>query len=214
MVRSVLDARTMRRLALFVGLSLWIAGALLACGVPRLPAPIYVGHPTDALQQVEYPPPPARVEFIPAAPQDDAVWIDGEWTWQGRRWAWKRGRWVVPPPNGRFSPWTATRDKSGLLYVAEGRWRDAEGRELPEPKPIAVAQTRGGRVTDPQGTPIPPTPNVTPGTPSGTWNTKGDGAAGGPETPSGATPTGTEPRTAPSEPDAAAPSDAGLVDVP
>ena len=142
--------------------------------------------------------------------ESDAVWIDGEWTWQGRRWAWKRGRWLVPPPNARYSPWTSTRDKSGLFYVAEGKWRDAQGRELPDPTPIAVGRTRGGPVTDPEGETVPATPNVAPGTPSRSSNTNDDAGAVSPETPTGATPTGTEPKSGPATGVEA--SDGGLVD--
>jgi hypothetical protein len=191
--------RTMRRATLGGGVSLSIAGVLLACGAPRLPAPAFVGHPTEALQEAPYPPPPARVEYVPKEPPGGAVWTDGEWTWQGRRYAWKQGRWVKPPTSGRFAPWTSTRDPSGLFYVAEGKWRDAQGRELPDPPPLAIGRTRGGPVTDPEGTPVQPTPNVAPGTESGSARTNADAgdADAGPETPSGATPTGTEPRTAP-----------------
>jgi len=216
-VWTVLDARTMQRRMLAAGVSLSIAGILLACGAPRLPAPTYVGQPTSALQEAAYPPPPARVEFIPDLPKDKpgAVWIDGEWTWQGRRWAWKQGRWVVPPSSGRFSPWTSTRDKTGLFYVAEGKWRDAQGHELPDPTPVALGRTRGGPVTDPEGDTVQPTPNVAPGTASGSGKTDADAGDGRPETPTGATPTGTEPKTghdATPPPGGVEAVDGGLVD--
>ena len=206
-VRTVLDARVMQRRLLAAGVSLSIAGILLACAAPRLPAPTYVGQPTSALQEAAYPPPPGRVEYIPNLPQEGAVWIDGEWTWQGRRWAWKQGRWVMPPSGARFSPWTSTRDKTGLFYVAEGKWRDAQGRELPDPKPVALGRTRGGPVTDPEGDTVQPTPNVAPGTASGSGKTNAHAGDGGPETPTGATPTGTEPKIGP---DATAPPPGGV----
>jgi hypothetical protein len=195
-----------------MALALATAGVMLACGAPRLPAPTYVGQPTEALIEAAYPPPPARVEQIPDAPKSDAVWIDGEWTWQGRRWAWKQGRWLVPPSNARYSPWTSTRDRSGLFYVAEGRWRDAQGHELPDPPPLAVARTRGGPVTNFEGDTLPTTPNVAPGTPSASAS-DADAGEGPPETPTGATPTGTERKSGP-EPGAggAFASDGGLVD--
>ncbi len=205
----------MVRRGLGTGLSLAIAGWMLACGAPRLPAPTYVGQPTDALIQAAYPPPPARAEFIPDPPNDGAaVWIDGEWTWQGRRWAWRRGRWLVPPPNGRYSPWTSTRDKSGLFYVAEGKWRDAQGRELPDPTPLSVGKTRGGPVTDPDGDAVAATPNVAPETPSGSAKVNSDAGAAAPETPTGATPTGTEPKSGPIivKPGGVEASDGGLVE--
>lgn len=209
----MLDARTMRRGVLAGGVSLTIAGLLLACGAPRLPAPSYAGQPTDALQEAAYPPPPARAEYIPNEPKPGAVWLDGEWTWQGRRWAWKQGRWVMPPSGGRYSPWTSTRDKAGTFYVAEGKWRDAQGRELPDPKPLAIAHTRGGPVTDPEGDAVQPTPNVAPGTESGSAKANADAGNAGPETPTGATPTGTEPKSGPTPaPGGVEASDGGLVD--
>lgn len=204
---------TMRRLAAALALGVSLAGAVLACGASRLPAPPYVAQPTEALQEVAYPPPPARVENVPAAPNDGAVWIDGEWTWQGGRWAWKRGRWVMPPANAMYSPWTSNRDARGNLYVAEGKWRDAHRGELPDPPPLAVSKTRGGAVTTPAGDTLPASPNVpldaSPDSGRGTTESEG----GPPETPSGATPRGTERTAAPVIPDAGEPSDAALLDV-
>lgn len=187
-----------------------IVGGAAACGAARLPAPSYVGQPTDALLEADYPPPPAHVEFVPAQPNGDAVWVDGEWTWQGRRWAWKPGRWLVPPANAKFSPWTSVRNKTGVLFVAEGKWRDEKGRELADPKPLAVGRTRGGSVVNAEGEDVPATPNVLPQDPPGGGGGGGgarsnEGDGGAPETPSGSTPTGTEPKAEP-------PEDAGLAD--
>lgn len=182
----------MRRFGQGLALGVSLAAVALACGASRLPAPPYVAHPTSALQEVAYPPPPARVEYVPPLPRDGAVWIDGEWTWQGERWAWKRGRWVMPPASAAYSPWTTSRDRSGNLYLAEGKWRDRELRELPDPPPLAVSATRGGAVTNAEGERVPVTQNVP-------LNAR------------------TEP-TAPTapilpEPDASEPSDAGFADV-
>jgi hypothetical protein len=203
----------MRRLGLGVALSFSIAGALLACGASRLPAPPYAAQPTEALQEVAYPPPPARVEYVPPAPKDGAVWIDGEWTWQGTRWAWKRGRWVMPPASAVYSPWASARDRQGNLYVAEGKWRDKQQHDLPDPPALAVGRTRGGAVTNPEGEPVPAAPNVPVNAPPSTGRGKAVEGSRHPETPSGATPTGTEPTTPPIIPDAGEPSDAGLVDI-
>src|SRR5262249_19876160 len=106
-------------------LALVVTIAIVACGHARLPRPPYVQQPTSALVEAPYPPPPARVEVVPDSPRDEAVWVDGEWTWHGRRWAWRRGRWVVTPSGGAFSPWTTVRNGDGTLYFAEGTWRDA-----------------------------------------------------------------------------------------
>lgn len=150
----------MHRLGHGLRLALSIAGTLVACGAARLKEPPYVGQATEALQPVGFPPPPARAEYVPSAPSDEAVWIDGEWTWQGARWAWKPGRWLVAPAEASFAPWTTTRDATGTLYFAEGRWRDARGGEMPEPAPLAVARTRAGAVINPKGESVESAPNV------------------------------------------------------
>ena len=175
-----------------MGMAVAIASGVLACGAARLPAPLYVQQTTEALQPADYPPPPARVELIPPIPTGAAVWIDGEWTWQGRRWAWKAGRWVEPPPNASFAPWTTVRDKMGSLYFAEGKWRNAKGQDVPDPKPLALAEVRGGAVVNPEGEPVEQAPVVQPDRAAG--GALRDAESGPPETPSGATPTGTEPK--------------------
>jgi hypothetical protein len=199
----------MRRLG--VGIVL----GLVACGAGRLPKPTYVQQPTEALQQADYPPPPARSEVVPASPRSDAVWIDGEWTWQGNRYAWKTGRWVVPPTNAAYSPWTSVRGPMGTFYVAEGKWRDGKGVELADPPALSVAKVRAGSVVNSEGEEVERTPNIRPDT-AESLERKGrlekkDG--GPPETPSGATPTGTEPKSGPSvDAGAGSPVDAGLPD--
>jgi hypothetical protein len=207
----------MRRVVVGAGLAVMIAGAMIACSAARLPAPPYVQQPTAALARADYPPPPARVEYIPTIPSAKAVWLDGEWTWQGTRWAWKPGRWVLPPENAKFSPWTGTRDQQGNFYVAEGKWRGPDGGDVADPKPLAIARTRGGSVTDPEGEAIASPPNVPANAPPGKPGTPGAGDGGRPETPSGATLTGTEAKSGtvvdsgPPPLDAAIP-DAGLPD--
>jgi hypothetical protein len=126
---SLLD----RRRALLLGCIAAGVIAFVACGHARLPRPPYVGHPTSALVEVPYPPPPSRVEFVPPQPQDGAVWIDGEWTWRGRRWAWRSGRWVTVPAGATFSPWTSVRNGDGTLYFAPGTWRNAKGEDMRAP---------------------------------------------------------------------------------
>jgi hypothetical protein len=143
------------------------ATVMLACGAARLPAPPYAKQPTEALAPVAFPPPPARVEYIPPIPDDAAVWLDGEWTWQDGVWAWKRGRWVAPPADASYAPWTSTRGSQGTLYVAEGQWRGPDGGALAEPPPLAVARTRGGPVTDPEGDKVDVAPNLRPGADGG-----------------------------------------------
>lgn len=203
----------MRRLGVGVVLAVTIAGSMLACGAARLPAPSYAQQPTAALGRVAFPPPPARVEFIPAVPNDRAVWIDGEWTWQGRRWAWKPGRWVDPPSDATYSPWATARDQLGELYFAEGKWRDDAGKDLPDPTPLAVARTRGGAVTSPVGEAISTAPNVAADAPASKPGEPGAEEGGAPETPSGATLTGTVPKSGTAVDSGPPPVDASMPDV-
>jgi hypothetical protein len=102
--------------------------------------------------QVGYPPPPGRVEFIPARPKGERlVWLDGEWEWSGSKWGWTAGRWVVAPPDATFSPWTTVRDERGTVYFASGVWKDATGRALPPPPAIVTGRPTAGDVTSPSG---------------------------------------------------------------
>ena len=132
-------------------LGLASALAWIAACEGSLPHAPYVAQSTQDLEPAGYPPPPARVEFIPKQPVKATVWIDGEWTWQGRRWRWRMGRWVKPPPGARFAPWAVVRAADGTVYSAPGAWRDAQGHELPEPSALATAKTNLADVVDPEG---------------------------------------------------------------
>jgi hypothetical protein len=152
----------MRRGSLVALLPALVLASVVACGEKRLPGPRLVGHPTSALVEVPYPPPPARIEAVPKAPTETAVWIDGEWMWQGKHWVWKAGRWVEPPRHAAFAPWTTVRDANGTLYFAAGTWRDATGAEVPEPAPIASARPHRGTVVNAEGEEVPPSPIASP----------------------------------------------------
>jgi len=151
----------MRSGTLVVTGMLAIGSLVLACGASKLPAPSYTSHPTSALVEVPYPPPPARVEWVPPRPKGDVVvWIDGEWTWRGRRWAWRAGRWVVPPANASFAPWTSVRDGLGSFHVAQGVWRDPQGNEVAAPKALALGMPSAGPITNPEGEEEPAAPSI------------------------------------------------------
>jgi hypothetical protein len=135
-----------------------------SCGT-RLPHPPYAPHPTSALVEVRFPPPPARAEAVPAQPSNEAVWVDGEWQWRRRKWAWAPGSWVVVPPGGAFSPWTVVRDDNGTLFHAPGTWRNARGEAVPAPKPIALGEAPSGVVVDPEGEIEHPGRNIAPNRP-------------------------------------------------
>jgi hypothetical protein len=116
-----------------------------------LPRPKYVQQTTAALLLVGYPPPPARVEFIPRRPPGESVWLDGEWAWSGSKWAWTPGRWVIAPVGASFSPWTTVRDDAGNVYYASGSWRDVSGRVLSPPLALASGSSMAGDVTSSEG---------------------------------------------------------------
>jgi hypothetical protein len=133
-----------------------VVSACAACSAATLPSPPYTPQPTSALAEVPYPPPPGRVEMVPARPSTNATWIDGEWTWRGKKWLWIKGRWVTPPTGAKYSPWALVRSSDGTLWEARGTWRDAHGEELDPPKPLAVAQVSEGAVVDTLGDTLTP----------------------------------------------------------
>lgn len=124
----------------------------IACG-SSLPSPATAEDASirDRAVEVPFPPPPARVEFIPEKPRSGAVWIDGEWSWTGRRWAWIHGRWVIPPPDATFARWRTERTKDGTLLFASGMWLGPKGQELSEPEPLAMGAARQEDVVTPPG---------------------------------------------------------------
>lgn len=78
--------------------------------------------------EVPYPPPPARVELIPAQRDPAQVWVDGQWDWDLREWVWHRGEWTTPPSaDAYFTPWTTVRSSDGRLYFVPATWRNAAG---------------------------------------------------------------------------------------
>lgn len=78
----------------------WFAlGALtlgLACASSsRVIQPTSRSIPSKPGVIVPYPPPPARVEILPAAPSDPScLWLDGQWQWSAEGWLWEPGAWV------------------------------------------------------------------------------------------------------------------------
>lgn len=115
--------------------------ALAACGAPRLPHPRYVQHPTSALTQVPYPPPPPLVENIPDVRTQGAVWVDGEWRYARKQWRWHNGYWTLPIPSIAFSPAVEVRGADGTLWYAPGTWRDEKGEAIDDPE--ALQRARG-----------------------------------------------------------------------
>jgi hypothetical protein len=136
---------------------------LVAACSSRLPRPNYTEQPTSALVEVDYPPPPARVAFVPVQPRSDAVWVNGEWQWQGRRWAWKPGGWFVPPPGAAYARSVVVRRSDGKIFFAAGAWRRPGGEEvMPPPEPQQVAPSTAGAVVNPEGETEPTAADIHP----------------------------------------------------
>jgi hypothetical protein len=136
-----------------------VGSAFAACST-RVPHPAYTAQPTSALVEVEYPPPPARVEFVPKRPSSEAVWLNGEWLWTGHRWGWKPGGWVIPPAGAKYAKLTLVRRSDGRLFAAHGTWRDADGGEVSAPEPLHASSEKSSSVVDPEGDQAPIAPDL------------------------------------------------------
>jgi hypothetical protein len=120
-----------------------------ACGGGRFPEPALAPQPESAFVDVPYPPPAAHVESLPARPEREALWVDGQWTWDGARWTWAPGAWVIAQPGARFAPWALRMQPNGRLQFAAASWRDASGREVPPARVLATAIGEGASRTVP-----------------------------------------------------------------
>lgn len=136
-------ARGARRRAQVRPAALVRLGSLLvlsACAA-SLPTPVRTGGRTDSYVAVTTPPPPLRPELVPPQPSDDAVWVDGEWTWDGSRYRWTSGAWVTPQSGAKLAPWALVRREDGQLFYSPSVWYDATGAVAPPPTPIVSAMT-------------------------------------------------------------------------
>jgi hypothetical protein len=114
-----------------------VALVVLACG-SSLPRPRAGPHPANAdYVEVSSPPPPAKVEIVPPAPDGSAVWVDGEWVWQTGRWVHVPGGWVRPPDGSYLAPLATVRISDGRLMRMASAWYDGGGRRIASP-PILV----------------------------------------------------------------------------
>lgn len=124
--RSALStAARLGRMVAAVVVSALVSALLGACG-PHLPAPKTSAHRDDEFAEVPYPPPAIKADEVTPSPSPDAVWIDGEWRWQGRRWTWSHGGWITPPAGATFARWDTRRSGATLLY-APGTFHLADG---------------------------------------------------------------------------------------
>jgi hypothetical protein len=125
-----------------------VAGLVVACRSQQVPRPPTGPHrpQLEDTDQVDYPPPPARIEEIDprAHHADGCVWVDGSWRWSGRRWVWESGAWVHPPPGCYFAPaesfWQSSAAGPGVLYYRNPAWypessTSGNGRPCPPVQP-------------------------------------------------------------------------------
>ncbi len=87
----------------------------------------YVETPRRVVVVAPNPPPPVRVETVPAVPAPRAealVWDPGHWHWDGHDWVWRPGHYVERPRREAvWEPghWVA-QPAGGYLWV-DGHWR-------------------------------------------------------------------------------------------
>lgn len=117
--------------------------ALVGCGGPSLPRPDPAPVLSADYVEVPFAPRVPPVEIVPPRPSREAVWVDGAWDFNGDRFRWVSGAWVVPPAGARRAPWAIVRRAAdGQMFFAPAVWRDATGRTIPDPTPVARARTR------------------------------------------------------------------------
>lgn len=92
-------------------------------------------HEVPDPQQVYMPPPPpvqeVAVEAAPPAPPEEirppvpfagAVWIGGNWHWQGGRHVWVAGRWSPQPAGYHWHEQRWEHQKDGRWHEHSGHW--------------------------------------------------------------------------------------------
>lgn len=124
-----------------------IAALAVACGGGTVPAPIAVQVRAEDYVPVPFSPRSPPVEVVPLRPSTPSglVWADGGWEWDGERFRWGPGSWVAPPAGAVRARWVIVRRTvDGQLFFAPSGWRDASGKAIDAPKPLARARTRPG----------------------------------------------------------------------
>lgn len=106
----------------------WLILILLVGCVPRTPTPPTTSHEDDVPMPVPYPPPAPRVEELGERPSETALWVDGQWHWDGAGYAWQSGTWIEPRSGWRYAPPTLVRRRNGELLYYEGVWKEIAQR--------------------------------------------------------------------------------------
>ncbi len=78
---------------------------------------------------VDRPPRPAdQIETPPAAPFDNAVWIGGEWSWDGAQWVWITGHYEEAPARDVvYVPAVHVEVHGSITVTSPGRWVKMKG---------------------------------------------------------------------------------------
>lgn len=98
-------------LAVLIGAVLSLAGSACDPGSTIVSASIYVDDP----------PPPRLIVERPLPPGTTAVWIPGQWRWNGYRYVWLPGYWELNPI-GVWVPGYWEQTPHGWVWVY-GYWR-------------------------------------------------------------------------------------------
>lgn len=126
-------------------LSLFATCVLSGCGGGLRTVP--TGSRSEESNQgaliVATPPPPAKVERVPADPEGRCAWQDGQWLWRGGRWQWQPGAWVVPPVGCHYAPpsmaWVQATQRD-VLYYMHGAWfPTVDGQHCAKPETCLAA---------------------------------------------------------------------------
>ena len=75
----------------------------LGCRSPTPLAKTGKHQPDEPFVSVTRPPDTVNVQILPPRPDNESVWVDGCWVWEGRRWNWKEGTWERPVPGAHYA---------------------------------------------------------------------------------------------------------------
>lgn len=103
---------------------------------PRLPTqPVVVAPPARRRVFVHTAPPPPRTMVRAHAPRQDAVWVEGYWSWNGAQYVWVEGRWERSRPGYVWVQPAWQHDGNGWYFV-EGHWAVQPTRPAPPVVPV------------------------------------------------------------------------------
>jgi hypothetical protein len=102
MARAMIPLPSCSRVLVAACLSLCLA--LIASCTSVTPIPPQGPHDaTEPFLSVPKPPDIVHVQMLPPPPDDQSVWVDGQWQWSGRHWKWQEGQWVQPQKKAHYA---------------------------------------------------------------------------------------------------------------